>query len=67
MKKQLFNFTSEEERKMRRQAIPVAGIMSDLEVASHGKVLQPTYSGYGCPAKEERTPGKAGPKTHPVF
>ena len=33
MKKRLFNFTSEEERKMRRQAIPVAGILSDLEVA----------------------------------
>ena len=33
MKKRLFNFTSEEERKMRRQAIPVAGITSDLEVA----------------------------------
>ena len=33
MKKQLFNFTSEEEWKMRHQAIPVAGISSDLEVA----------------------------------
>ena len=33
MKKRLFNFTSEEERKMRLQAIPVAGITSDLEVA----------------------------------
>ena len=33
MKKRLFNFTSEEERKMCRQAIPVAGITSDLEVA----------------------------------
>ena len=33
MKKRLFNFTSEEERKMRHQAIPVAGISSDLEVA----------------------------------
>ena len=33
MKKQLFNFTSEEERKMHCQAIPVAGISSDLEVA----------------------------------
>ena len=32
MKKRLFNFTSEEEWKMRRQAIPVAGISSDLEV-----------------------------------
>ena len=33
MKKRLFNFTSDEEQKMRRQAIPVAGISSDLEVA----------------------------------
>ena len=33
MKKRLFNFTSEEEQKMHRQAIPVAGISSDLEVA----------------------------------
>ena len=33
MKKRLFNFTSEEERKMCRQAIPVTGITSDLEVA----------------------------------
>ena len=33
MKKRLFNFTSEEERKMCWQAIPVAGITSDLEVA----------------------------------
>ena len=33
MKKRLFNFTSEEEQKMRHQAIPVAGILSDLEVA----------------------------------
>ena len=38
MKKRMFNFTSEEERKMHRQAIPVAGITSDLEVAM-GKVL----------------------------
>ena len=33
MKKWLFNFTSEEEWKMHRQAIPVVGISSDLEVA----------------------------------
>ena len=33
MKKRLFNFASEEERKMHHQAIPVAGISSDLEVA----------------------------------
>ena len=33
MKKQFFNFTSEEEQKMCRQAIPVVGISSDLEVA----------------------------------
>ena len=33
MKKRLLNFTSEEERKMRHQAIPVVGISSDLEVA----------------------------------
>ena len=33
MKKRLFNFTSEEERKMCHQAIPVAGISLDLEVA----------------------------------
>ena len=33
MKKWLFNFTSEEEWKMCRQAIPVVGISSDLEVA----------------------------------
>ena len=33
MKKRIFNFTSEEEQKMRRQAIPVVGISSDLEVA----------------------------------
>ena len=33
MKKTLFNFTSEEEWRMRRQAIRVAGISLDLEVA----------------------------------
>ena len=33
MKKRLFNFTTEEEQKMQHQAIPVAGILSDLEVA----------------------------------
>ena len=33
MKKWLFNFTSEEEREMHHQAIPVVGISSDLEVA----------------------------------
>ena len=33
MKKRFFNFTSEEERKMHHQAIPVAGISSHLEVA----------------------------------
>ena len=33
IKKRLFNFTSEEEQKMCCQAIPVAGISSDLEVA----------------------------------
>ena len=44
MKKQLFNFTSEEEWKMHHQAIPMAGISSDL--------------GYGRPAKEEGTPGE---------
>ena len=33
MKKRLFNFTSEEEWKICRQAIPVAGISLDLEVA----------------------------------
>ena len=38
MKKRMFNFMSEEERKMHWQAIPVAGITSDLEVG-HGKVL----------------------------
>ena len=33
MKKRLFNFTSEEEWRMHRQAILVAGISSDLEMA----------------------------------
>ena len=33
MKKQLFNFTSKEERKMCHQAIPVVDISSNLEVA----------------------------------
>ena len=33
MKKRLFNFTSKEERKTCQQAIPVAGITSDLEVS----------------------------------
>ena len=33
MRKRLFNSTSEEERRMRRQPIPVVGISSDLEVA----------------------------------
>ena len=30
-------------------------------------MLQPAYHGYGHPAKEEGTPGEAGPKTRPVL
>ena len=30
-------------------------------------MLQPAYHGYGCPAKEEGTPGEARPKTRPVL
>ena len=35
--------------------------------SGHGNVLQPTYHGYSCPAKEERTTREAGSKGHPIL
>ena len=48
---------------MCHQAIPVAGILSDLEVA-----MERCYNiGYGPAGKEEGITGEARPKNHPVL
>ena len=64
MKKRLFNFTSEEERKMRHQAIPVAGISSDLEVA-----MEMCYNQHimdmAAQQKKKEHQEKPGPKPTP--
>ena len=64
MKKRLFHFTSEEERRMRRQAIPVAGITSDLEVAMeqcYNKHIMDT----AAQQKKKELKEKPGPKPAP--
>ena len=68
MKKRLFNFTSEEERKMRRQAIPVAGISSDLEVAMEMCYNQHIMDTATQQKKEQQEkPGqKAAPSSKPT-
>ena len=64
MKKRLFNFTSEEERKMHHQAIPVAGISSDLEVA-----IEICYNQHimdtAVQQKKKEHQEKPGPKPNP--
>ena len=64
MKKQLFNFTSEEERKMRRQAIPVAGITSDLEVAME-RCYNEHILDMAAQQKKKELKEKPGPKPAP--
>ena len=68
MKKWLFNFTSEEEWKMHHQAIPVAGILLDLEV-----VIEMCYNQHIMDTaaqqkkKEQEKPGqKAAPSSKPT-
>ena len=64
MKKQLFNFTSEEEWKMHRQAIPVVGISSDLKVA-----MEMCYNQHimdmAAQQKKKEQQEKPGPKAAP--
>ena len=63
-KKRLFNFTSEEERKMHQQAIPVVGITSDLEVA-----MEQCYNEHimdtAAQQKKKELKEKLGPKPAP--
>ena len=69
MKKRLFNFTSEEERKMRRQAIPVAGILSDLEVAMemcYNQHIMDTVAQQKKKEQQEKPGPKAAPPSKPT-
>ena len=69
MKKRLFNFTSEEERKMRRQAIPVAGISSDLEVAMemcYNQHIMDTATQQKKKEQQEKPGQKATPSSKPT-
>ena len=66
MKKRLFNFTSEEERRMCRQAIPVAGISSDLEVAME-RCYNQHIMDTAAQQKKKELQEKPGPKTRPVL
>ena len=62
MKKRLFNSTSEEERRMHRQPIPVAGISSDLEV-----IMERCYNEHvmdtATQQKKKELQEKPGPKS----
>ena len=69
MKKRLFNFTSEEEGKMRRQAIPVAGISSDLEVAMemcYNQHIMDTATQQKKKEQQEKPGQKASPSSKPT-
>ena len=64
MKKRLFNFTSEEERKMRWQAIPVVGITSELEVAME-RCYNEHILDMAAQQKKKELKEKLGPKPAP--
>ena len=69
MKKRLFNFTSEEEGKMRCQAIPVAGISSDLEVAMemcYNQHIMDTATQQKKKEQQEKPGQKASPSSKPT-
>ena len=69
MKKQLFNFTSEEERKMHCQAIPVAGISSDPEVAMemcYNQHIMDTATQQKKKEQQEKPGQKAAPSSKPT-
>ena len=69
MKKRLFNFTSEEERKMRRQAIPVVDISSDLEVAMemcYNQHIMDTAAQQKKKEQQEKPGQKATPSSKPT-
>ena len=66
LNKRLFSFTSEEEWKMRRQAIPVAGILSDLEVAMemcYNKHIMDTAAQQKKKEQQEKPGQKANPSS----
>ena len=64
MKKRLFNFTSEEERKMRQQAILVAGKTSDLEVTME-RCYNEHIMDMAAQQKKKELKEKPGPKPAP--
>ena len=64
MKKRLFNSTSEEERRMHRQPIPVVGISSDLEVAME-KCYNEHIMDTAAQAKKKALQEKLGAKDSP--
>ena len=64
MKKRLYNFTSEEERRMRRQAILVVGISSDLEVAME-RCYNQHIMDTATQQKKKELQEKPGPKPAP--
>ena len=69
MKKWLFNFTSEEEWKMHRQAIPVVGILSDLEVAMdmcYNQHIMDTAAQQKKKEQQEKLGPKAAPSSKPT-
>ena len=69
MKKRLFNFTSEEEQKMRRHAIPVAGISLDLEVAMemcYNQHIMDTAAQQKKKEQQEKLGQKATPSSKPT-
>ena len=69
MKKRLFNFTSEEEQKMHCQAIPVAGILSDLEVAMeicYNQHIMDTAAQQKKKEQQEKPGQKATPSSKPT-
>ena len=69
MKKQLFNFTSEEEQKMRCQAIPVVGISLDLEVAMemcYNQHIMDTAAQQKKKGQQEKLGQKTTPSSKPT-
>ena len=69
MKKRLFNFTSEEERKMCQQAFPVAGILSDLEVAMemcYNQHIMDMAAQQKKKEQQEKSSQKATPSSKPT-
>ena len=68
MRKRLFNSTSEEERQMRCQPIPVAGISSDLEVAMekcYNEHIMDTAAQEKKKALQEKPGTKPSPSSKP--